>query len=100
MTFQILNTKVLFSARKSVSNPKHGFITFDQADINIGDSFDASVFTVPIDGLYKMTITGESAINDEELVFVRFYKNGTEESFYWSNLWDNPDAENADATPV
>ena len=66
MSFQILNTKVVFNAQKTdnLGNVK-GDLTFDRVDINIGDGFDGSsgIFKVPITGIYKMSFSGQSAHN-------------------------------------
>ena len=78
MTFQILNTKVIFQARKYGSSGSGEevieWLTFNKNEINIGDGFIGSaafthfgwdhvagVFVVPIDGIYKMTFSGQSA---------------------------------------
>ena len=77
MTFQILNAKVLFSGQMLVDV----FLTFQKVMINIGDCLqlddgpNGHAFIAPIDGIYKLTITAQSAISNEMLSIVRWAKN-------------------------
>ena len=99
MTFQILNTKVIFSARRTAYDGDFawanvvGDITFDLVEINIGGGFDGSVFTVPINGVYKMTFTGQSAMKQYTYHAVQLFKNG---SFLYNVIWDSDEAEKSD----
>ena len=69
MSFQILNTKVIFSGRITeigAVGPKS--LTFNKVDINVGEAFDGSIFTAPISGIYKMTFSGQSGFQIEIVV--------------------------------
>ena len=69
MSFQILNTKVIFSGRITeigAVGPKS--LTFNKVDVNIGEAFDGSIFTAPISGIYKMTFSGQSGFQIEIVV--------------------------------
>ena len=91
LTFQVLNTKVIFSARRTAYDADiswanvEGDITFDLVEINIGGGFDGSVFTVPINGVYKMTFTGQSAKKQYTYNIVQLFKNG---SFLYNVILD------------
>ena len=79
LSFQILNTKVIFSGRITeigAVGPKS--LTFNKVDINVGEAFDGSIFTAPISGIYKMTFSGQSGfqiqvvveINNKEVFYI------------------------------
>ena len=72
MTLQNLNTKVIFEARRTTTLNGSGNIGFNKVEINIGDGFHAGVFTVPIDGIYRMTFSCSSSIE----ITVKLFKNG------------------------
>ena len=95
LSFQILNTKVVFNAQKTdnLGNVK-GDLTFDRVDINIGDGFDGSsgIFKVPVTGIYKMNFSGQSADVFIDFTRIRVYKNGSL-MFY---IYDGNDAEKGD----
>mgnify|MGYP001190023501 FL=1 len=62
LSFQILNTKVIFNAKKTKGDSDvTGDLTFNQVDINIGAAFDGTAFKVPISGIYKLSFSGQSA---------------------------------------
>ena len=84
MSFQILNTKVIFNAQVTETvlgfdaNLKQpGNLTFDQVDINIGNALNGSagVFTAPIAGIYRMTFSDQSALDEIEKTQVTVTKN-------------------------
>ena len=80
MSFQILNTKVIFFAQvtKNVlgyDSGHSGYLTFGQVDIDIGEAFDGSFFTAPITGIYKMTFSGQNAMSDIDHTSISVYKN-------------------------
>ena len=96
LSFQILNTKVIFNAQVTDGGSNYevtGDLTFDRVDINIGGAFDGSsgIFKVPISGTYKMTFSGQSAVNRIDFTWIRVYKNGSI-MFY---IYDANRAENA-----
>ena len=100
MSFQILNTKVVFNAQKTdnLGNVK-GDLTFDRVDINIGDGFDGSsgIFKVPITGIYKMSFSGQSAHNRNiDYTNIAVYKNAS----LMFNIYDSnePDGNNVSYT--
>ena len=75
----MLNAKVIFSGRKTeIAWGAIKALTFDQVDINIGEAFDGSIFTVPISGIYKMTFSGQSGHQIAIMVDV----NKPEKAFY------------------
>ena len=79
LSFQILNTKVIFSGRITeigAVGPKS--LTFNKVDVNIGEAFDGSIFTAPISGIYKMTFSGQSGHQIAIMVDV----NKPEKAFY------------------
>ena len=59
-----------------------GNIGFDTVEINIGDGFHAGVFTVPIDGIYRMTFSCSSSIE----ITVKLFKNGNYEMMIMEGL--------------
>ena len=82
MSFQILNTKVIFDAHVTKivlgygdDSGHSGYLTFDQVDIDIGEAFDGSFFTAPIAGIYKMTFSGQNAMSDIDHTSISVYKN-------------------------
>ena len=78
LSFQILNTKVIFSGRITeigAVGPKS--LTFNKVDINVGEAFDGSIFTAPISGIYKMTFSGQSGFQIEIVV-----ENNNKEVFH------------------
>ena len=83
MSFQILNTKVIFNAKKTEGlegfTKVTGDLTFDQVDINISDGFDGSsgIFKVPVTGIYKIHFSGNSAYQTIDFTQIRVYKNGS-----------------------
>ena len=93
LSFQILNTKVIFNAQKTDGEDVTGFLTFDRVEINIGAGFDASsgIFRVPISGIYKMTFSGQTAYSEVQLTWIRVYKNRSETL----HITDGNKAENA-----
>ena len=93
MSFQILNTKVIFNAQKTEEGNAGGYLTFDQVDINIGDGFDGRIFKVPVSGIYKMSFSGQFFI---EFTSIRVYKNGS----YMFDIYDGNEAEKADVNNV
>ena len=79
LSFQILNTKVIFNAHKTEGgNYVKGYLTFDQVDINIGDGFDGSsgIFKVPVTGIYKMSFSGQSG-HEIDFTAIHVYKNAS-----------------------
>ena len=75
LSFQILNTKVIFYAMSKLLGKTSGLLTFEEFDINIGGGFLVQSFTAPISGIYKMTFSGTIAFeNDKTSIDVR--KNG------------------------
>ena len=99
MSFQILNTKVIFNAQVTETvlgfdaNLKQpGNLTFDQVDINVGYGFDGStgVFKVPISGIYKMSFSGANAYG-QNYEYIIVYKNG---QFYHGRLLYQTDQRN------
>ena len=99
MSFQILNTKVVFNAQKTdnLGNVK-GDLTFDRVDINIGDGFDGSsgIFKVPVTGIYKINFSGQSAFGKIDNTSIEVYKNGS----FMFHIWDSNAAEKADGNNV
>ena len=80
LSFQILNTKVIFNAQVTQGYSEvTGYLTFDEVDVNIGDAFDGSsgIFKVPISGTYKMTFSGHSANDANVSTNLHVYKNGS-----------------------
>ena len=82
MTLQNLNTKVIFEARRTTTLNGSGNIGFNKVEINIGDGFHAGVFTVPIDGIYRMTFSCSSSIE----ITVKLFKNGDYEMMIMEGL--------------
>ena len=82
MTLQNLNTKVIFEARRTTTLNGSGNIGFNKVEINIGDGFHAGVFTVPIDGIYRMTFSCSSSIE----ITVKLFKNGNYEMMIMEGL--------------
>ena len=103
MLFQILNTKVIFNAKKTEGlegfTKVTGDLTFDQVDINIGDGFDGSsgIFKVPVSGIYKMSFSGQSAHNRNiDYTNIAVYKNAS----LMFNIYDSNEPEQADGNNV
>ena len=98
MSFQILNTRVIFNAQNNEWGNVKGDLTFNRVDINIGDGFDGSsgIFKVPLSGIYKMSFSGQSANGRFENTSIRVYKNGS----YMFHIYDGNAAENAYANNV
>ena len=84
--FQILNTKVIFSAQRTTWGNVQGDLHFNQVDINIGGGFGGKIFTAPISGIYKMTFSGISGFNQFELYMADFtsiiVKKNNQDMFY------------------
>ena len=98
MSFQILNTRVIFNAQNNEWSNVKGDLTFNRVDINIGDGFDGSsgIFKVPVSGIYKMSFSGQSGYNKFVATSIWVYKNGD----LMLDIWDSNDAEKADANNV
>ena len=102
MSFQILNTKVIFNAKKTEGlegfTKVTGDLTFDQVDINIGDGFDGSsgIFKAPLSGIYRMSFSGQSAAYIIDYTQIMVYKNGYPIFF----ITDGNEAEKADGNNV
>ena len=63
-----------------------GTINFNKVDINIGDGFHGSEFTVPIDGIYKLTFSCPTV----KMNTVKLFKNGDYEMII-SMEWNSHD---------
>ena len=98
-SFQILNTKVIFNAKKTKGySDVTGDLTFDQVDINIGNGFDGSsgIFKAPVSGIYKISFSGQSSFGRFDNTYIWVVKNGDE----ILKIWDSNDAEKADVNNV
>ena len=94
MSFQILNTKVIFSGRTTKNGKNGHYLTYDQIDINIGGgltgSSDFRYFKAPIAGIYKMTFTGQ--LNHLGSIHIWVAKtDGNVMKIYESNTAENDD---------
>ena len=99
LSFQILNTKVIFNAQVTYGGEDHkvtGNLTFDRVNINIGDGFDGptGIFEVPISGIYQMSFSGlgRYALGPSIIVFKNGYKQFDLydfwlETYYVSYTW-------------
>ena len=99
LSFQILNTKVIFDAQVIPDNYEiTGDLTYGRVAINIGEALDASsgIFKVPISGIYKMTFSGASAYSKITETAIYVIKNGSKLFF----ISDGNDAENANRNNV
>ena len=77
LSFQILNTKVIFNAQATTSVSEFQYLNFNNVDINIGGGFSGHVFTAPISGIYKMTFSGVSG-QETEWTYITVRKNGND----------------------
>ena len=61
--FQVLDTKVIFSAEKTKKGNFKGPITYDNLLINLGNGLDIGCgsFVVPTNGLYRFSFSANSA---------------------------------------
>ena len=101
MSFQILNTKVIFNAKITKGDTYgnlRGDLTFQQVDINIGNGFEGSsgIFKVPVSGIYKMSFSGQSAYFYIDSTPIVVSKNGYVMFF----IYDGNEAEKADENNV
>ena len=99
--FQILETKVIFSAVKNSGLNFAGDITYDRLDVSIGGGFDirSGVFVVPTSGTYRLSFSGQSGFDKYEYTYVNIKKNGSNVfAIYDSNTAEKADANNLSYT--
>ena len=96
--FQVLETKVIFSAVKRSGGNFKGDITYDRLVVNIGGGFDTSsgVFVVPISGVYRLSFSAQSGHRKYEFTDVNVKKNGS----LIFHIWDSNEGEKADANNI
>ena len=87
VNFQVLDTKVIFSAVKTSGRNFQGNITYDNLVVNLGEGFDmgSGTFVVPTSGLYRLTFSAQSAREKYDFTSVYVRKNG-EDIF---SIWDS-----------
>ena len=86
--FLTLQTKVIFEARRTTAMWGSGTISFNKVEINIGDGFHGSEFTVPIDGIYKLTFSCPELGRNT----VKLFKNGDYEMIIMEE-WNTDDVD-------
>lgn len=83
------NLAVIFSVKSSYPLMNEALVDFNQAEINIGDGFDRTWFTVPIDGIYKFTFSVQNPMFTTFRLFKNFdFHNGLD-------IMVNQDADDA-----